>query len=89
MQELPGGAMLAVRGTPEELDGRLPPGLSVAAINSPSLTVVSGTVDAMLSFEAELAARGVGCRRLLTSHAFHSAMLDPVLEPFAAPRSTG
>jgi len=84
VQQLPGGAMLAVRGTPEELDGRLPPGLSVAAINSPSLTVVSGTVDAMLSFEADLAARGVGCRRLLTSHAFHSAMLDPVLEPFAA-----
>jgi len=76
--------MLAVRATPEELDGLLPPGLSVAAINSPSLTVVSGTVDAMASFEADLEGRGVGCRRLLTSHAFHSAMLDPVLEPFAA-----
>ena len=83
IQQLPPGTMLAVRGAPEDLEGRMPAGVSVASINSPSLTVVSGPPEAILSLEADLRARGVECRPLVTSHAFHSAMLDPVLETYS------
>jgi acyl transferase domain-containing protein len=57
--------------------------LSVAAVNEPSRTVVSGPDEAVAGFERDLAARGVEARRLHTSHAFHSAMMDPILAAFA------
>ncbi len=78
VQALPEGAMLAVR-LPENEVGPLPEGLSVAAINAPSLCVVSGPSDAIAKYEAELKKRSVAARRLQTSHAFHSAMMDPLL----------
>jgi acyl transferase domain-containing protein len=56
--------------------------LSLAAENAPSLSTVSGPVEAIEELAEVLAGRGVQCRRLRTSHAFHSAMMDPVLEPF-------
>ncbi len=81
IQELPGGAMLTVP-LPEEEARAAAPSLEVAATNAPDLTVLSGPVDAVAAVEAELVARGLRCRRLHTSHAFHSAMIDPVLEAF-------
>jgi acyl transferase domain-containing protein len=81
MQELPGGAMLAVRLPESEVRTVLTPTLSIAAINGPALCVVSGPFDAVDALEKSLQARNVVSRRLHTSHAFHSAMVDPVVEP--------
>jgi glutamate-1-semialdehyde aminotransferase/acyl carrier protein len=93
MQALPEGTMLAVRATGDDVRELLPGDLEVAAENAPHLTVVSGETAAIESFEALLVQRGVVARRLATSHAFHSAMMDPVLGAFAeivaaTPRST-
>ncbi len=81
MQELPGGAMLAVRLPESEVLPLLTSDLAVAAINGPALCVVSGPYGAVDALEKSLAARSVVSRRLHTSHAFHSSMVDPVVEP--------
>ena len=82
MQEQPPGAMMAVHGTEADLQGQLPEGLTLAAINGPSDCVVAGPEGPMAAFEAKLAEDGVRHRRLHTSHAFHSAMMHPAVEPF-------
>lgn len=82
MQSLPPGAMLAVRLPVAEVEARLGKKLSIAAINSPTLTVVSGPREEMQIFQDELAATQITYRRLATSHAFHSQMLDSILSPF-------
>src|SRR5579871_6805934 len=82
MQDLPAGGMLSVRLPEDEVRARLNGKLSLAALNSPALCVVAGPFDALDSFEKKLNADGAVCRRLVTSHAFHSAMMDPILEPF-------
>ncbi|MDV7395783.1 acyltransferase domain-containing protein, partial [Arthrospira platensis SPKY1] len=82
MQELPGGAMLSVPLTEEALRPYLTPDLALAAINAPALCAVSGDFDAIAALEARLAADGVDYRRLHTSHAFHSPMMDPIVAPF-------
>ncbi|MEA2782048.1 MAG: hypothetical protein QOK29_3592 [Rhodospirillaceae bacterium] len=81
IQALPGGAMLAVRLPAEEIEPLLNPMLSVAAINAPSLCVISGSDPAVDALEKRLAAQNVIARRLFTSHAFHSPMMDPIIEP--------
>ena len=80
MQQAAPGAMLAVQLAPDELS--IPPTLSIAAINAPQQCVVSGPFDAIDEFERKLTAQGVTCTTLQTSHAFHSAMMDPILELF-------
>ncbi|MGB9492418.1 MAG: aminotransferase class III-fold pyridoxal phosphate-dependent enzyme, partial [Terriglobales bacterium] len=86
MQDLPSGGMLSVRLPEAELRARLTDGpsveLSIAAINAPSLCVVSGPFEALEELERKLAAENVVSRRLVTSHAFHSAMMDPIVGPF-------
>jgi amino acid adenylation domain-containing protein len=79
---LPRGAMVAVRVEEAQLGGILRPGLSLAAVNTPSLCVLSGPFGIVEDLEAELSDRGIVHRRLRTSHAFHSEMMDPVVEPF-------
>lgn len=81
MQALPAGSMLSVRMTAEALRPRLPAGLELAVENATDLCVLAGTNEAVTAFEAELAAAEVVTRRLVTSHAFHSAMMDPVIAP--------
>ncbi len=83
MGALPAGGMTAVHLAAAALRPLLPAGLDVAAVNGPALTVAAGPGAALAALEAELAARGVDHRRLRTSHAFHSAMMEPILEPFA------
>ena len=83
MQDLPAGAMLAVRLPEGGVKPFLEDGLSIAAVNSPNLTVVSGSFDAIDALTAKLGEKNVMCRQLATSHAFHSAMLDPMLPRFA------
>ena len=80
MQDLPGGAMLAIPVSPDQLT--IPEGLSLAAVNSPDQCVVSGPFDLIDQFERALQHRGITGRRLHTSHAFHSSMMDSILEPF-------
>ncbi len=84
MQALPAGGMLSVRLPESEVRSRLNGKLSLAVVNAPSLCVVSGPFDALEQFEQELSSAGVASRRLVTSHAFHSAMMDPILVPFTA-----
>ncbi|MCG8923275.1 type I polyketide synthase [Lentzea sp. CC55] len=79
MDALPAGAMLSVPLGAADLD--LPPDVCLAASNAPNLSTVAGTVEAVGRFEQSLA---VTSRRLHTSHAFHSSMIDPVLGEFAA-----
>lgn len=82
MQDLPGGSMLSVRLAEEELASRLPAGCSIAANNGPQLSVVSGPHEPIAKFQAELEKEGVVCKLLVTSHAFHSPMMDPIVEPY-------
>lgn len=87
MQDAPAGAMLAVRTSEAELSPLLGNELDLAAINAPGLCVAAGPFDAIEDLEQKLAAVSIDCRRLHTSHAFHSRMMDPVvdkLERFAA-----
>jgi amino acid adenylation domain-containing protein len=83
MQRLPAGGMLSVRLSETEVRKRLREPLSLAAVNSPSLCVVAGSLDPLEQFEQELTNAGVVCRRLVTSHAFHSVMMDPLIDPLA------
>jgi acyl transferase domain-containing protein/aryl carrier-like protein len=84
MQQLPAGAMLAVPQPEREVRPLLGTELSLAVINGPALCVVSGATEDVEVLHSQLAARGIACRRLQTSHAFHSAMMEPILEPFSA-----
>ncbi|WP_433073808.1 type I polyketide synthase [Dactylosporangium sp. CA-052675] len=70
MQDLPaGGAMLSVAGPVEDL----PDGVSVAAVNGPGSIVLSGPAELIDTLPG---------KRLRVSHAFHSALMEPMLEPF-------
>ncbi|HET9229165.1 MAG TPA: amino acid adenylation domain-containing protein [Thermoanaerobaculia bacterium] len=80
MQEQPPGAMLAVPLPESEIV--LEGSLSLAAVNAPRACVVSGTVEDIEAFRRRLGEE-MECRLLHAAHAFHSSLMDPVLEPFA------
>ncbi len=82
MQRLPGGAMAAVTLPPDLLLPMLVDGVDIAAVNAPGVCVVSGSHESIATLTSALAMQGVGVRPLRTSHAFHSRMLDPILESF-------
>ncbi|MBS1583426.1 MAG: amino acid adenylation domain-containing protein [Bacteroidetes bacterium] len=82
MQDLPGGGMLSVRAAEEDVAKRLPAGCSIAANNGPQLCVASGPHEAIAKLQAELEADGITCKLLVTSHAFHSPMMDPIVAPY-------
>ena len=84
MQALPGGSMLSVRASEQAMQARLPEGCSVAANNGPQLCVVSGPTDAINGFADALTADGVANRLVVTSHAFHSPMMDAIVERYRA-----
>ncbi|MGD9547405.1 MAG: SDR family NAD(P)-dependent oxidoreductase [Candidatus Krumholzibacteriia bacterium] len=79
-----GGAMASIQGTPEEVANAVAgfDGLDVAAFNGPE-TVASGPAPLVDALCEKLRAGGVRCTVLKTSHAFHSRLMDPILEPFA------
>ncbi|MFI5589782.1 SDR family NAD(P)-dependent oxidoreductase [Amycolatopsis sp. NPDC051758] len=92
MQAMPAGAMLAVQLDEESVTKRLPEGLAIAGVNGPGTCVVAGPTEAVADFAALLKSSDVQCRELVTSHAFHSPMMDPILAEFteavaAVPRS--
>ena len=84
MQALPAGAMTTVSLPEGELAPLLGPELAIAATNAPHRLVVSGPFAAIEELEERLGRRGVALRRLNTSHAFHSPMMEPALAPFLA-----
>ena len=84
MQALPSGMMLAVRLPEPEVKPLLSENISLAAVNAATACVVSGPSDAIKTFQRQLGERNVGCVALQTSHAFHSAMMERILAPFAA-----
>ena len=84
MQGMAPGDMVAVRLTAAELRPRLREGTEIAAINAPALCSVSGTREAIDALTVDLERAGIEHRALHTSHAFHSAMMEPALGPFRA-----
>jgi acyl transferase domain-containing protein len=82
VSELPQGAMLAVLLPEAELLPLLSEKLSISLINGPNLCVVAGPVSEMAEFETNLNTKGILSRRIQNGHAFHSPMLDPIVQSF-------
>lgn len=78
------GAMLSVGLGEEALRQRLPDSVSIAAVNAPEVTVAAGPAEQIDQLQATLESEGVDVRRIRIDVAAHSAMLDPILEPFGA-----
>ncbi|HEU0301617.1 MAG TPA: type I polyketide synthase, partial [Longimicrobium sp.] len=81
---LPAGAMLAVSLSPEAAAGFLAGDTAIATVNAPAMCVVAGPEGAVDDVRRRLADAGHVARRLAATHAFHSPMMDPVVEPVAA-----
>jgi len=84
MQAMPPGSMLAVQLDAESVAEQLPAELAIATVNAPGSCVVSGPTGAVQQFAARLADSDVASTPLRTSHAFHSPMMEPILDRFAA-----
>ena len=85
MQALPGGGAMAAVFAPESTVRSAledAPAVSIAALNGPENTVVSGPAAALSKVVRRLEADGVQSKSLHVSHAFHSALVEPVLDPF-------
>jgi amino acid adenylation domain-containing protein/non-ribosomal peptide synthase protein (TIGR01720 family)/FkbM family methyltransferase len=80
VEELPGGAMLAVPLAEGDVRTLLVGGLALAAVCGPELCVVAGPGDAVAELEARLSGEGRVCRRLHTAHAFHTPALRPAAD---------
>ena len=84
LADCPQGAMLAVRAPMEKLRPQLLEGAEIAAENSSQALVVAGPFDVIAEMEKRLTTDGTPCRALHTSHAFHSALVEPAVAPFTA-----
>ena len=84
MQRMEPGAMISVPLGESALAPFLCDEICVAALNSPRASVLAGPVEAIAALEARFECDGVAVRRLRTSHAFHSAMMEPMLADFEA-----
>nr|WP_078531144.1 type I polyketide synthase [Streptomyces sp. PsTaAH-124] len=85
MQALPaGGAMIAVQATEDEIQPHLTGQAGIAALNSPQSTVISGAEAEVQAIAQHFAAQGRKTKQLTVSHAFHSPLMEPVLEEFRA-----
>jgi len=81
MQELPRGSMMSVNKNADSIKKLLPDTLQIASNNSRNLCVVSGPDASVREFQEQLEAENIVCRYLHTSHAFHSKMMEPIVEP--------
>jgi amino acid adenylation domain-containing protein len=82
MQAQPPGSMLSVRADAATLEPLIPAGLHLCADNGPTACVVGGPTAEVEAFAAELTRREIANRVLVTSHAFHTPMMDAALAPF-------
>ncbi|MCF1496230.1 acyltransferase domain-containing protein [Agrobacterium vitis] len=82
MQAATPGAMLAVIHPDGRIEPWLGDNIALAASNAPGLSVLSGPEPAIVALEKRLEAAGIGCKRLRTSHAFHSPMMADAAEEF-------
>ncbi|NGZ59096.1 MAG: polyketide synthase type I [Nitrospira sp. LK265] len=82
MQSMPLGSMLAVSMAEADATALLHEDLDLAAVNGPNQCVLSGPEPSINNLQEILASKGVQTMRLQTSHAFHSRMMDPILESF-------
>ena len=82
IQSMPGGAMLAVMCPAYQAEPLFPPSVSLAAINMSTACVASGPREDIAALERRLAEKGISSTLLHTSHAFHSAMMEPAVGPF-------
>lgn len=80
MLQLPEGNMLAVRT--KDINELLPPDLDIAAINSPDVAIVSGSADSIKQFANKLTSKNISSKLLTANKAFHSRMVDPIIELF-------
>jgi amino acid adenylation domain-containing protein len=84
MQQISPGGMLSVRLPESEVRARINGHVAIAAVNAPHLCVIAGPFEALDTLEAQFKNEGVPTRRLVTSHAFHSPMMDPVVDRFTS-----
>ena len=84
MQSLPGGLMIAVAAAEGDIKNLLDERCAIASVNSQDQCVVAGPYEAIGQIEAELSRSQIHSQRLQVSHAFHSPMMDAIVEPFAA-----
>ncbi|MCW3465925.1 type I polyketide synthase [Chitinophaga nivalis] len=82
MQQTLAGSMFSVSLTPAAAAGYLTVRIALAAVNSPDQVVLSGEQAAMAELAIQLDTAGISYTKLHTSHAFHSPMLDPMLDDF-------
>ncbi|MGB7504297.1 MAG: type I polyketide synthase, partial [Mycobacterium sp.] len=82
MHAAPRGVMVAVPLSPQAVAEHLTPDVDLATINDPGSSVVAGSEEAIRAFQAGLAEKGIVARRVRTSHAFHSRLMDPVVAEF-------
>lgn len=84
MQALPaGGVMVAVAASEDEVAPLLTEGVCIAAVNAPESVVISGEQAAVGVVVDRLVGLGRRVRRLAVSHAFHSVLMDPMVEEFS------
>jgi acyl transferase domain-containing protein len=85
-----GGVMYAVQAAESDVQALLQdrPDVAVAAVNGPVATVISGAETSVAAVVAQLTEKGVRTTRLRTSHAFHSPLLDPILDEFRSVAET-
>ncbi len=83
MHESAPGAMVAVPVSPDAVTEYLSPGLDIATVNDPGSCVIAGSQEDILKFQNRLRQQGIVARRVRTSHAFHSYLMEPVVPEFA------
>ncbi|MGC4098061.1 MAG: SDR family NAD(P)-dependent oxidoreductase [Nitrospira sp.] len=84
MQSMPSGSMLAVSMSEADAASLVHEDMDLAAVNAPNQCVLSGPEAAITNLQDTLTRKGIQSVRLHTSHAFHSRMMDPILESFHA-----
>jgi acyl transferase domain-containing protein len=84
MQDLPAGSMLAVRAKADEVQELLSSQVAIAGLNAEKMTVLSGDTNAIRAVEETLTSLGIASKYMATSHAFHSAHMDPIVDRFAS-----
>ena len=77
------GAMVAVPISPDAVTEHLSTGLDIATVNDPGSCVIAGSQEDILKFQNRLRQQGIAARRVRTSHAFHSYLMEPVVSEFA------